>query len=115
MENKLTTSDEKTIEILTEEMRAAVSSELDALEGAAFNAGVEEGLKQARNPGYKPQFKKVAKSGTTQTKPPASVMPSPIDLAARAHALQDEAAGRGEQLTNIEACRQACSEAGVPF
>ena len=32
-----------------------------------------------------------------------------------AHALQDEAAGRGEQLTNIEACRQACLEAGVPF
>lgn len=109
MEKK--TGDEKTIEILTEEMRADLATEINALETAAFSAGVEEGLKQARTPGYKPKIKYATKSrlGAKAELPAA---PSPIDLAKRAHVLQDEATSRGEVLTNEQACRAAFAEAG---
>jgi hypothetical protein len=101
---------EKTIEILSEEMRADLATEIDALEDAAFTAGVEEGLKQARDPRYKPQRKNAAKSRPDKAAPPA---PSPTQIAKRAHQLQDDASARGEILTNERACRLAYEEAGI--
>jgi hypothetical protein len=105
------TGDEKTIEILSEEMRADLATEIDALEDAAFTAGVEEGLKQARDPRYKPQRKNAAQSRPDKTEQPAA--PSPTQIAKRAHELQDAASARGEILTNERACRLAYEEAGI--
>jgi hypothetical protein len=110
MEKKV--GDEKTIEILTEEMRADLEPEIQALESAAFDAGVEEGLKLAKNPGYKPQIKNATKArpDANANRPAA---PSPTEIAKRAHALQAEASLRGEKLTNEQACRLAYEEAGI--
>jgi hypothetical protein len=105
-------SDEKTIEILTAEMREAVAPEIEAMETAAFNLGVEEGRKAATTPGYKPQRKNAsrARPDANANRPAA---PDPTEIAKRAHALQAEASLRGEKLTNEQACRLAYEEAGI--
>jgi hypothetical protein len=79
--------------ILTDEIRAALKPEFDAIEKKAYDLGFRDARRETA----------------------AKAKKTPAELSQRAIELREAAAKRGESMTNIESVQAACKEAGVPF
>jgi hypothetical protein len=105
--------------ITPEEMQAhaktVVDEICDGIEARAFEKGRVAGLAEAGQANgsidglQEAAMQKVAQLMGATEKPKKSV----AELAARAVELREEAAARGEEMTNVESCRAAFEEAGV--
>jgi hypothetical protein len=108
-------SQDQRLYITPKQMKAEMDKYYGPIEARAFEKGRLAGLAEAGNRSIdelrEAAVQKVARVTGATERPKKTV----AELAARAVQLREEAASRGESLTNVESCRAAFAEAGVPF
>ena len=108
-------SNETLDKIMGKEGRIGLRKELDSMCDRSYAKGVSDAQAQAKNPNHRMRFSEKAWRESDDTAAAAVPAKTPYELAARAREIQDEAAAKGQTISNADSVRLAYAENNIAF